>query len=209
MEKKDSPSIAFVGKTSWMDSDDYDELLNNGEISDARAKGIDFLKKPTGYRFWSAIIKISKQFDANESVNFPHIFITNLVKCNVFEKGVDSKNITLEKYFYQCEDIFESEIKIINPSHIVFFTNDKYDDIIDNFNFWYKEGDYVDASDWNHEELVPKKDMEYKKVYWWHRKFPKKGKATLQFLRTRHPLGAPFGLEKKIINWIRESSKQF
>ena len=146
----------------------------------------------------------------NENLDFlDNIFITNLVKCNVFEKGVDSENITRYDFFSNCIDIFEKEIEIVKPSHIIFFTNDRYDKLIDNLCFGYGENNFQDISDWNNRKIITKRDLKIKDVYWWHRKFPKSGMQKMHFLRTRHPQGAPEKEKEfttEIINWIQKTT---
>ena len=94
--------------------------------------------------------------------------------------------------FENCGDIFEEEIKIIKPTHILFLTNRDYDDIIKKMNFGYSKK--------SHEDIIYSKKR-------WHRAFYKNGKIEMQFLRIRHPGRAPkrLRLQNIVTDWVNNS----
>ncbi len=207
--EKNLPTIAFVGKTTWMDSEDYSKLTKIGPIYDG-SQDINYFFGPNigRYRYWSAIKKICQEIYSKENGELSfldNVFITNLVKCNVYEKGVDSRNITGYDHFSNCIDIFEKEIGIVKPSHIIFFTNTYYDDLISRLSFGYRKNE--DQYPWTSDKSrqITKRDLKTKDVCWWHRRFFESGKADLNFLRTRHPQGAPRELTEEIVKWIKKT----
>lgn len=208
-DDKSVPTIAFVGKTTWMDPEDYSELVKKEQVHDGRPEIKYFFGEALKWsQYWRTIKEIALAIysKGTESLDFlDHIFITNLVKCNVYEEGVDSINITGYGFFTNCIDIFEKEIEIAAPSHVVFFTNDRYDELVDNLCFGYRKSDHKDVSDWNNKITITKRNLKNKTVYWWHRRFPKIGKPQMHFLRTRHPQGALKELTEEIINWIQKA----
>jgi len=209
-DDKRVPTIAFVGKTTWMYPEDYSVLAEKETFYDGRQLiNYFFGEALKRYQYWRIIkeISLATYSKEDESIDFlDHIFITNLVKCNVYDKNVGYKNITKYDFFANCMDVFEKEIEIAKPSHIIFFTNDGYDKLINNLCFGYGKNNHYDISDWNKRKTITKRDLRNKTVYWWHRRFPKSGKPQMHFLRTRHPQGAPKEFKEEIINWIQETS---
>ena len=152
-DDKSIPTIAFVGKTTWMYPEDYSVLEKKETFYDGR-QWINYFfgEALKTYQYWRIIKKISlatysKEDESNDFLD--HIFITNLVKCNVYDKNVSYKNITKYDFFANCIDVFEKEIEIAKPSHIIFFTNDGYDKLINNLCFGYGKNNHYDISDWN------------------------------------------------------------
>jgi hypothetical protein len=206
-EDKSVPTIAFVGKTTWMDPKDYSELEKKETIHDGRPETIKFFGEGLKRcQYWRTIKEISSAIYSNKKgIDFlDHVFITNLAKCNVFEKEAESNNLTGYNVFSNCIDIFEKEIMITKPSHVVLFTNDYYDQLINNLDFGYGKNNYSDI--YNYRKAITNRELKNKSVCWWHRRFPKIGKSQMQFLRTRHPQGAPSELKNEIINWIQETT---
>lgn len=206
---KSLPTLAFVGKTTWMDSEDYSKLPKIGPIYDGR-KEINYFFGPDiwRYKYWLTIKKICQEIYSKENNDLSfldNVFITNLVKCNVNKKGVDSKNITGYDYFSNCIDIFEKEIEIVKPSHIIFFTNSQYDDLISNLSFGFEKNRHQDFSTKEHRKEITQRNLKNKDVCWWHRRFYEIGKLEMNFLRTRHPQGAPKELANEIINWVNST----
>jgi hypothetical protein len=205
-EDKSVSTITFVGKTTWMDPEDYSKLEKKETIYDGRPETIKFFGEGLKRcQYWRTIKEISSAiYFTLKGLNFlSHVFITNLAKCNAFEKEAESNNLTGYNVFSNCIDIFEKEIMITKPSHIVFFTNDYYDKLINNLDFGYGKNNYSDIR--NYRKAITKRDLKNKSVCWWHRRFPKNGKAQMHFLRTRHPQGAPREFKKEIIKWIQDT----
>ena len=199
--------IVFVGKTSWHEKKDVAGFAGNGSVLDASGFGREAIfEKPEEYptAFWKYI----RYFVSNESslnLSLDDIAITNLCKCNIFNKKEKdlSKNITPDFYFKRCFSIFEEEIKIIKPTHLILFVGAGYDHLLRNAKFGYDN--FRDEKNEDCKVEVPKKDGEKRKVWWWHRIFMKNGKVKMQMLRTRHPQRAPFGLKEEIVKWIKSN----
>jgi len=208
---KSKPRIAFVGKTSWMSPDDIETFGKKiGPIYDIRrATDYFFGNDIKRYRYWRAIKKISQKVHSTKQdpLEFlENIFITNLVKCNFLECQDSYENITGFEYFSNCLDIFEKEIEIVKPSHVIFFTNDYYDSLVDDLHFGYEDSDceWEDLSSKYHRKQVSQRAIKNKNVSWWHRVFREGGTPKMHFLRTRHPQGAPAEFEDEIVHWIRK-----
>jgi hypothetical protein len=199
------PTIAFVGKTTWMNEDDYDSLPKNGRVYDGTSIAEDFFTRLKEFQYWQVIDSISKvvRSKADSAVNFlDHIFVTNLVKCNVCDQKARSTNVTGKAFYRNCIDVFEKEIEVTKPSHIVFFAGAGYDNLIGDLRFGYRRDEYWDEENDRYRQPITKRNLRNREVWWWHRVFQQEGKPTLQFLRTRHPQGAPEELKDKIIKWI-------
>jgi hypothetical protein len=205
---KNLPTIAFVGKTTWMDPNDYSKLATKERIYDGRPETIEFFGEGLKRcQYWRIIKEVSTAIYPNKEENMEfldRVFITNLAKCNIFEKGATSNNLTGYKVFANCIDIFEKEIEIIKPSHIIFFTNNYYDKLIEELDFGFGKNNFIDV--YNDEKRITNKELKHKSVCWWHRYYNETGKNQMHLLRTRHPQGAPAELKDEIIKWIRKTS---
>lgn len=200
---KTKPRLTFVGKTSWNTPED----LENDEkdpfpISYCGYVARDFFNELGRFRYWHDIRYITHELN----LELEDIAITNLVKCNIYDENDknDSFNKTPPAYFEQCVDIFEEEMKIIRPTHIVFFTGDNYDYLIDGLRFWFK-GPNCTYHDHPKEEKEYKRKIKGKAVCWWHRTFYKDNKPKMHFLRTRHPQGAKLEVREEIIKWVKST----
>ena len=98
-----------------------------------------------------------------------------------------------------CIEIFEEEIKALQPTHIIFFTGRGYDSYINRLNFGYANSP-KDITAQTYKKEIKNKSS----VWWWHRKFSENGKLSMHFLRTRHPQGAPKELVDEIVKWIKK-----
>jgi hypothetical protein len=209
-DDKNLPTLAFVGKTTWMDPGDYSCIDKKETIYDGRPETIKFFGEgQKRCQYWRIIKEITSAIYPNRDENMEfldRVFITNLVKCNVFEKGATSNNLTGFKVFANCIDIFEKEIEITKPSHVIFFTNDYYDQLIEKMDFGFGKNNFIDV--YNDKKTITTRELKHKSVCWWHRRYPKTGKTQMQFLRTRHPQGAPRELKTEIISWIQETKNE-
>ncbi len=211
--------LVFVGKTSWHEKTDLKSKDNDkgyekkGNVYDASSFGKIGVSEYDS-AFWKYIGDIikSKEFE-NLNITMDNIAITNLVKCNLIDNSKDdkSKNVTDDFYFERCFPIFQEEIKLISPTHIIFFIGAGYDYILRDKNFGFDL--FVDEKntkgkifDEDYKIEVFTKDGEKRKAWWWQRSFMKNDKKEMCFLRTRHPQGAPAGLKDAIIEWINNSN---
>jgi hypothetical protein len=204
------PRIAFVGKTMWLTRDDLSEFEKNGPIYDVRDRTplfytADFVR---GYRYWKCIQNVSERVysigkEERELVFLENIFITNIAKCDVIKDENDYRDVTDFEYYKNCIDIFEKEIEITKPSHIIFFTNNYFDPLIEKLRFGYRDPDWKDFTTKDcRRQITTRKDVKRGSVCWWHRGFYKDGKPSMHFLRTNHPQGTPKEFDDEIVNWI-------
>jgi hypothetical protein len=196
--------LAFVGKCSWYGS----ELEKNpkcGEVYDCRKDGPQMWNWER--RYWQAVRTITEEEPLNLTID--DVFITNLAKCNISEKGNrTAQNITGWEYFAACVPIFEAEIQIVRPTHIVFFTGGCYDSLIRNMRFGFDISSLVDNrfdEEGCKKEIAMENEEQFRRVLWWRRSFSDNRGDNLHFLRTRHPQGAPKHFEKEVARWVLKS----
>jgi hypothetical protein len=196
----ESKRVAFVGKTSWMDPTDLEGHVRSGPVWNCTKDFNELWEKYSatrGYRYWRSVRRVADGLKLTSE----DIFITNLAKCNVLPERKNSYvNITDWEYVSNCIGIFEKEIQITKPSHVIFFTGTNYDSLIDKLSFGYEGKDYSmnDITDKDYMKRISQKQH----IWWWHRAFYSGDEARLHFLRTRHPQGAPRQFEDKIIGWV-------
>lgn len=116
--EKNKTKVLFVGKNARGDGDN--------DIKNTFLETRDWLFN-SGFAFWSYTKEISKRIFNDKSCE--NISVTNMVKCN------DSltKDTTTEYMKNFCINelkIIRKEIEIIKPTHIVFYTDYKYDNYI-------------------------------------------------------------------------------
>jgi len=201
--------IAFSGKTSWIKNVDLKEELKIGSVY--RLWNADYYFDEYGdpdRRYWDAIKKITigvYNLPDNNIEFLDRIFVTNLVKCNVERKEVKSKNVTRIGYFKNCIDVFEKEIKIVKPTHVILFIGKKYDKILDSVTFGYDCYNIEDVTDGNHTVTINDSD-----AWWWHRTYSVDGIIDMNLLRIRHPdrTSNKFYSEwiPKIIDWVKNAN---
>lgn len=203
--EKDRYKIVFVGKNTWYDKSNVEGLnfLASSKLRDCRDDGTKmFLTRRTlgdkPSRFWGCIQDIAKQLypEENEAQLLDHISITNITKCNTSKDYRDTTPCLVKE---NCIEIFEEEIKALQPTHIIFFTGKDYDSNIDRLNFGYANSP-KDMTARTDKKLIKNGSS----VWWWHRKFSENGELSMHFLRTRHPQGAPKELVDEIVKWIEK-----
>lgn len=148
---KAKPRIAFVGKSTWLSRKNLEEDCEKIEpVYDTRIMIPEFYMPPTrGYRYWKCIKNISDKVYSTGKDNLDfleNVFITNLVKCNVVDNCNNFRDVTDFEYYGNCIDIFEKEIEIVEPSHIIFFTGDYFDSIIEKLRFGYGNSEWEDRT---------------------------------------------------------------
>ena len=168
-------------------------------------------------RYWDFIKDITYKL----GLSLEDIAISNLAKCNCFlQDELDSSdNNTDRVYFDNCKRIINKEIKILKPTHVIFFTGAQesswswdppnqapdYDVIIKSLEF---EG-LQPKNIFNATIKVKNKDGKRSgtQPIWWWRTFYKKDKPVMHFLRTYHPARMPDGLKNRIYDWIVKETK--
>jgi hypothetical protein len=203
---KTKPRIAFVGKSMWLTRENLERDCERIEpVYDIRFLAPEFYVPPSrGYRYWKCIKNVSDKVYSTEKDGLDflkNIFITNLVKCNVV--GNNYRDKTDFEYYKNCIDIFEKEIEIVAPSHVIFFTGDSFDSLMEKLRFGYGESDWKDCSSKDCiRQITARKKVKRKSVHWWHRTFYRDGRPSMHFLRTNHPQGTPEEFDSEIVNWI-------
>ncbi len=209
--EEDGYKIVFVGKNSWYDKEGFKEEAKGKLYADATETGRDSIKgegdnciKSPYWNYMRAIIEKLYNNDA-----FENVAITNLVKCNTTGEDGNPRDETSENIRKNCINgcnIFEREIKILKPLHIIFFTGRDYDDYIKRFKFEFKQHQIKDGNEQT-------KILNNKRVIWWEREFVENGRK-IKTVRTYHPeyfvrsrLGDSFenSFVNEIVNWIKKS----
>jgi hypothetical protein len=201
----DRYGIVFVGKTTWYSKSDVEELkFLYSKFRDCRNDCREMFEDCRS-RFWGCIRDIAEQLypeggnDVNRLLN--HIAITNLTKCNTTLNYPDTTPYQLTE---NCIEIFEQEIKALQPKHIIFFTGTGYDRYISGLKFGHDS--YHDMTvPTDKREITDRKEVRNKCVWWWHRKFYENDEMRMHFLRTRHPQGAPREFVDEIVKWVKET----
>lgn len=81
----------------------------------------------SGFPFWSYTKEISKQIFNTDSCEY--IAATNIIKCNS-SMGQDTTSSTMKDFCIDDLKIIREEIKVIKPTHIIFYTAKDYDDYV-------------------------------------------------------------------------------
>jgi hypothetical protein len=193
--KSKSPRIAFVGKASWNSKKDIKgEPIKNGVIDLSEFGEYAYNNITSAY--WNFITKITEEL----GLSLDDIAITNLVKCNIYDNETDTSNdITNDYYYEQCIRLFEKEIMVMRPTHMIFFTNVYYDHLLRDLRFGYSTS--KDIHDENYKISIKRESGPYK-TCWWHRSF---SNGKMHMLRTRHPQGAPTQLKDSIVKWVKST----
>jgi hypothetical protein len=215
-QNSDKIRLVFVGKSDW---NTKEELKNEAKpIFIIRGKpfynglymGKDWFDKPSF--FWRYIRDIIQSKKLNLTLD--DYAISNLGKCNIYnKKNTNYREDTDYIYYHNCNKIFEKEMQILQPSHIIFFTGSEFDDLLNGLRFWFNDSYwyYQDIKDRDYVERITYRNDVQKKnrtACWWHRIFysnSNREKPELQFLRIRHPQGMPDEFKEKIIEWLVEN----
>lgn len=195
--------IAFVGKTTWMDPDTFEDVNHIGNVWDIRSE----IRNPevaynkdcsTNRAFWRYVKNISCEINGQLTNNLEfldYIYVTNLAKCWINVK-TDYKNRTPLEYFENCFQLFKREMELVNPTHVIYLTGTYYDEIL---------GTWDSIQDSTSEdfriELTSQNSGKRYAYPWWSRKHDVSGNL-IHTLRTRHPQGAITELKEEIIKWF-------
>ena len=143
---------------------------------------------PTNHKynsmFWLYTYRISKiVFHSEEPED---IAMTNLIKCNT-GSDKDITNDDIKSYCIQQNQFIKKELKILLPTHIIFYTHRFYDNFLK----------YVfDNSNFENVRAINKFDMP------WGEGIGYIGDNKMHFLRTRHPQGAKTDFVQHVSDWI-------
>lgn len=196
--ENDQHKIVFVGKNSWYDKDGFQEdRYSKGCFADTRKVGRDSINGYGEYKinshYWGYIRHITEKLYMKDGVE--HIAITNIVKCNTTGEKGDYSDKTPKNIIKKCIDsrIFEKEIEIMKPKHIIFLTGPSYDDEIKNINFSCSQ--VIDEEN---------RRIDDGKIVWWTRKLCDEDNLKYSILRTSHPQGKHKDIFiKSIIDWVK------
>ena len=114
--------ILFVGKTAR----GYFENPERGYFHKAFDDG-RWLWENVGWAYWNYTREITGKIFGDDS--FEHIAFTNIVKCNN-SAGEDTTTDFVKENCIRQMRILAEEIKIIRPTHIIFYTGWYYDTYI-------------------------------------------------------------------------------
>jgi len=131
-------SILFVGKNArgfFPNASKEDERGVSEGINNAFSSRLDLTGK--GWAFWNYTKDIIREVFGDDSQE--HVALTNMVKCNDSD-GVDTTTDSMKDACIKEFRVINKEIRIIRPSHIVFYTGTDYDAYIkyvfDSMVFW-------------------------------------------------------------------------
>ena len=146
--------------------------------------------------FWSYMREILERVYGEATTGWNRIALTNLVKCNN-SGDVDTTSSVMRANCLDKLQVFQAEIKLLNPKLMVFYTGRDYDKQIERLCF----GDYG----FDHEYRFARNGN--KKMRWWVREFTLDGKPVLKFLRTSHPERQDrAGFVKRVAEWVKEAA---
>lgn len=196
--------LLFVGKTSWHEKSDEKKFTPCGKFRDASEFGKEaFEDKSYSSGYWRFIRDITTDL----GIKLDDIAISNLCKCNVFDQKNDdqSQDITPDPYYINCFEIFQNEVELVKPTHLIFFTGKYYDFLIENFQM--QDRNCKDQNSKDDTIEVKKENGETSKIrpYWWHRIYIKSDGNQINVLRTSHPNRKPNGLIKEIVKWVQST----
>lgn len=196
--ENDQHKIVFVGKNTWYDQEgfNYERYLGQS-FADARKNGRDSLNgmNNKNSNYWPYIRNIAEALYGNFELGIENISVTNIIKCNTTGENTNSSDNTPKNIKQKCIDsrIFEKEIEIMKPKHIIFLTGTSYDDEIKNINFSCSQA--IDEEN---------KRIDDGKIVWWTRKLCDGENLKYSILRTSHPQGIHKDIFiKSIIDWVK------
>jgi hypothetical protein len=137
--------------------------------------------------------------------------ITNVVKCSVSEDSDETPSDMIEDCINNAGFI-KSEIEIIQPTHIVFFTgkDNDYIDAVEKLKFENLHSDqindkYKKIGVHTGKKIGKKREPE---VMWWYKVFfNEKNNVKMHMLVTRHPARATDRWKEEIAEWINYTHK--
>ena len=202
--------VVFVGKTAWTNWERNPVDEESGFI-DARIGTKDELFMPpwSTTAFWQCIKEICWKLwgICDPGDMWRRIMITNIVKCTVV-KGVPDK---MKEYCILKCRFLENEVKIVKPTHIIFFTCDNRDYYARRCIFDY----YIEKLDFGYDYSEDITDRDHKdkdiRTGWWHRIFIEDRRIRMHMLRVWHPreyqkrkIETKEKFAEKIADWIKK-----
>jgi len=196
--EKDKYRIVFVGKNTFYSKKDFEAEANGKHFADVTQTGRDSIRgEGIKSSYWSYIRAIiAKLYDKERFEDaIENISLTNIIKCNTTGEDGDYRDKTPKEIIDSClkSRIFEKEIKILKPKHIVFFTGKYYDDYLNRINLGDKIRDKGD------------KTIDNGKIVLWERDFLFQ-KEKIKVLRISHPQGKhKEAFVDAVVSWIKNS----
>jgi len=202
--ENDKYKVVFVGKTHWYNSEEVKKLkfFPDSIFRDCRNDCLEMFKTYSSRSFWGQLRSITKKLYPNfKSIEelLQKIAITNLTKCNTSKGFRDTTPYALTE---RCIELFEKEIKILNPKHLIFFTGADYDNYLLRLNFGFQNHPLEKTSQTSRREIGNSSPL------WWEREYSD-SKRSMKVLRTRHPVIAPRGFPDEIVGWVKEVPNTF
>ena len=120
---KTSKRILFVGKNA---------RNNPGTIEDGFRNPFQYTRESLwnkSWPYWSYTRAITQRIFGDDSIE--HIAFTNIVKCNN-SGGKDTTSDFVKSNCILNLKVLQQELKVIHPTHIIFYTAWYYDDYIPN-----------------------------------------------------------------------------
>ena len=120
---KTSKRILFVGKNA---------RNNPGTIEDGFRNPFQYTRESLwnkSWPYWSYTRAITQRIFGDDSIE--HIAFTNIVKCNN-SGGKDTTSDFVKSNCILNLKVLQQELKVIHPTHIIFYTSWYYDDYIPN-----------------------------------------------------------------------------
>lgn len=150
--------------------------------------------------YWSYTRAIIEQVYGDLNSGLPHVYFTNMVKCNN-ESCQDSANDKTREMCITKNRFIWKEIELIKPRLVVFYTHTTYDNFINDYMPSYAKS-FVDNED--REVQVGKKSM-----VWWDRSFiDGHGREVMRLLRVGHPERKnKIAYVEKVSYWIVDHMK--
>ena len=198
--------VLFVGKTArgYDKAEKLDSRLQKreGEYEYIDAHGdARCLFNGKKWAYWSYTKEIAQRVYCDGEYSIEHIALTNLIKCNN-SSTTDKTTKEMKCYCLEKLGVFWEEVKLLRPTHIIFYTHNGYDKYLEMLpqKIWGSGSGIKTVEIENTKRKVGKKY-----ILWWHQKFTNpNGEVEMQILRTSHP-------ERKkkaeyvsaLVNWIK------
>lgn len=204
--KKNKIKILFVGKNAVGDgNDDIESSFSDPEVMKIDEKGNRFFS--CKFAFWDYTREISKRIFGDESCE--NIAVTNMVKCNDASSTKVFKDTTIKEAKDYCIDelkVIREEIKIIEPTHIVFYTNTDYDYYIFDKKSLF---DFIEKKDFSgYVSSQPFKVKVGSMPMWYREAEAKIENNNINVLRLGHPqCKTKEDFVNLVVNWINKTSK--
>lgn len=124
---QEEKNVLFVGKVAR--GNPWDD--RNNDIIDGRACAEDLLKQDK-WPFWAYTHEIAKKVYGSDNNPWESIALTNMMKCNNSET-TDKTTTHMKKSCLDELGVIWSEIEVLQPKVLIFYTHWGYDHQIENY----------------------------------------------------------------------------